>query len=150
MKKIFLAALLAVSLGASAFTAPEKTVSYHIRHQFAATFDNAENVNWTSHKHFIEATFVLDGEQMQAFYNNDGEFLGTSKTFAFDKLPKKGLTAIMKLYPYPPYKLQECIEFVNGDGEKNYYVSFQKENQKLVLQVSPYGKIEVFNTNPFK
>ena len=109
MKKIFLAALLAVSLGASAFTAPEKTVSYHIRHQFAATFDNAENVNWTSHKHFIEATFVLDGEQMQAFYNNDGEFLGTSKTFAFDKLPKKGLTAIMKLYPYPPYKLQECI-----------------------------------------
>jgi len=145
MKKMFLAALLAVIIGASAFAAPEKSINYHIRHQFSAAFNDAENVSWKADRHFVKATFTLEGEQMEAFYNNEGDFLGTSKTFAFDKLPKKALAAIMKLYPYPPYKLQECIEFVNGDGDKNYFVSFQKENEKLVLQISSFGKVELFN-----
>ncbi len=144
MKKIFLAALLAVSIGTSAFSASAKNVNDPIRDQFAAAFDNAQNVTWINENDFVVATFTIDGNQMKAFYNYDGDFIGTSKVFAFDKLPKNGLTSIMQKYPYPPYKLQECIEFVNADGEKNYFVSFEKDNQMLVLQIYTEGSVQLF------
>jgi len=93
MKKLIIAAFIAVAITGSAFAKPievtAETVSYRVLNSFKADFADAENVSWKVDKDFVKASFILDDEKMEAFYNTDGELLATSKAVAFDKLPKK-------------------------------------------------------------
>ena len=143
MKKFIITALIAVAIGTSAFADPS-TINRKVLNHFASEFSDAENVNWKVTTQFAEATFVLDGKKMQAFYNPEGEMIGTSETFAFNKLPKQALKTIAKKYPFPPYQLDECILFTNGDGESKYFVSFQTTKEKLVVEVSALGGVSEF------
>ncbi len=143
MKKLFIAVLLVAAIGTSAFANPT-TVNYKILNSFGTDFKGAENVSWKINKDFVKASFTYDETQIDAFYNIDGEFIGTSKQFELNKLPKKGLETITKKYPYPPYKLIESIELTYADGDKGYFISFEKNNETLVLQVSTSGEVSVF------
>ncbi|OIR08350.1 hypothetical protein GALL_95180 [mine drainage metagenome] len=111
---------------------------------FRTDFVDAENVSWKVSNEFVKASFTLDNTRLNAFYNLDGELIGTSKTFELNKLPKRALQTITKKYPYPPYKLGECIEMTYPDGEKSYFLSFEINNETLVLQVSRSGDVSVF------
>lgn len=143
MKKLFITALIAVAIGTSAFANPA-TVNHKILYSFGNDFKGAENVSWKVTDQFAKASFVYDETKMEAFYNLDGELIGTSKVFPLNKLPKSALKTITKKYPYPPYKLGECIEFLYPDGEKDYFLSFSTNNEKLVLQVTPVGDVSVY------
>jgi hypothetical protein len=146
MKKILFAVLLTVSIGATAFAAPEKIISHKVRHHFITFFNDAQNVEWKETEQFVKASFILNNEKVEAFYTHDGELLGTSKEFAFDKLPARALKSILNKYPYPEFNLQECIEFESSTGDKNYFVSFEKNDNINVLKISTYGIIEDFNS----
>ncbi|MDE3143049.1 MAG: hypothetical protein KGL19_02760 [Bacteroidota bacterium] len=143
MKKLFIAVLFVAAIGTSAFANPT-TVNYKILNSFGTDFKGAENVSWKVTSEFVKASFVYENTKLNAFYNLDGELIGTSKTFELNKLPKKALETITKKYPYPPYKLGECIEMTYPDGEKNYFLSFEINNETLVIQVSRAGEISVF------
>lgn len=143
MKKLFIAVLFVTAIGTSAFANPS-TVNYKIMNNFRTDFVDAENVSWKVSNEFVKASFTLDNTRLNAFYNLDGELIGTSKTFELNKLPKRALQTITKKYPYPPYKLGECIEMTYPDGEKSYFLSFEINNETLVLQVSPTGYVSVF------
>lgn len=144
MKKLFITALAAIAIGTSAFAAPA-SVSKYVTANFAASFAKAKNVTWKSNEQFDMVSFVIDNEQLNAFYGTDGELIGTSKTFAFDKLPKAALETITTKYTFPDYQLQDCIEFVNSANEKNYYVSFGKKNESVVLEINRSGIVSVFS-----
>ena len=70
---------------------------------------------------------------MKRFYNFDGTTIGTSKAIALDRLPKTALATITNKYPFPPYNLKECIEFINADNEKLYYISLIERKTKLIF-----------------
>ena len=141
MKQLFIMALLAIAT--SSFAEPN-TISTKVNDHFAAAFKNAKNIAWKADKKFDKVSFILGGEKVQAFYDVDGELIGTSKTFAFDKLPKSGLETITTKYTYPEYQLQDCIEFVNSSNEKNYYVSLHTKNETVVLEITKGGMVSVF------
>ncbi len=143
MKKLFITALIAVAIGTSAFANPT-TVSTKVLNSFTTDFKGAENVNWKISSDFVKASFVFEEKEYTAFYNFDGDLLGYSRSFAFNKLPKRAIETIAAKYPYPPYKLTECIEYTNADGEKNYFISFEKSLQILVVQVSLNGEVSEF------
>jgi len=145
MKKLFITALIAVAIGTSAFADPNTSaVNSKVLNNFSNEFRGSENVSWKISSNFIKASFVYDEKAYEAFYNVDGDLIGTSSEFNFAKLPKKAIATIAKQYPYPPYKLNECIEYTNADGEKNYFVSFEKSAQLVVLQVSLTGEVSEF------
>lgn len=146
MKKLFITALIAIAAASSSFAAPNK-VNSNLNDHFTSTFSNAKNVSWKSYSYarFDKVSFVLDNEKVNAFYNREGELLGTSKNMAFDKLPKNAITTITTKYTYPEYQVQECIEFVNSDNEKSYFVSFEKSKESLVLAISETGIVNIFS-----
>lgn len=148
MKKLILAALIAVSITTSAFA--DVTVNAKITENFQTEFYDATNVVWTVSNNFAKAVFTVEGEKMEAFYNLDGSTIGVSKTLALDKLPKNALKTITKKYPFPPYVLKECIEFTNADGEKKFYVSLEEAKTKLILEVSATGAVDIFKNNKIK
>lgn len=149
MKKILYAALIAVFVTTSAFAGV--TVNVKITESFKSEFADASNVTWTTGKDFAKASFILEGEKMEAFYNLDGTAIGVSKAIGLDKLPKTSIRNITKKYPFPPYALKECIEFVNADGETKYYVSLEEEaKSKIILEVSANGSVQVYKKSKIK
>jgi hypothetical protein len=143
MKKLFILALIAIATGTSAFAGPT-TISTKVTEHFAASFKNAKNVEWKVSDNFDRVSFILNGEKVQAFYDGDGDLIGTSKTYALDKLPKSALETITTKYTFPEYQVKECIEFVNSSNEKNYYVSMDKKNETVVLEITKGGMVSVF------
>jgi hypothetical protein len=142
MKKLFIAALIVVVTGTSAFAIDKSIANFKVKSSFDAQFSSAENVNWTAKENYIKASFTLAGEPIEAFYNpTDGELIGVSRKVEFNKLPLSAVQKIKK--EYAAYKVTDSIEFDN-DTEKAYYVSLEDGGKKKILVVSLYGTVNVY------
>lgn len=143
MKKIITIALMTSLVITSAFAGPTN-VSNKVNTHFTKTFHKATNINWKVGKEYDKATFELNNETITVFYNKDGDLIGSSKTQAFDKLPKAAIETITRKYTFPEYQLTDCIEFVNANNEKKYYVSFETQNENIIIDISIYGTVTTF------
>ena len=143
MKKLIITAIIAVAIGTSAFATPSGT-STKVNDHFAATFSKAKNVSWKKDGSIDKVSFLMGNEKVNAFYDTDGELLGTSKDLAFDKLPKAAIETITTKYTFPEYQVKECMEFTNASNEKNFYVSFHNAGETLVLEITKAGVVSVF------
>ena len=141
MKKLFIAALIVVAAGSSAFAKDVTKVNYKVQNQFEAQFTGAQNVVWSSKENYLKASFTLADENVEAFYGTDGEVMGVSRKVDIKKLPLNAIQKIKK--DYAGYKVTDSIEF-DQDGEKSYYVSLEDGNKKQILQVSLYGNVSVY------
>ena len=145
MKKLLIAAMMVAAIGSTAFAADVKKLSLKVKNSFESQFADAQNVSWSFGEKFTKATFMLDDQQMEAFYSPDGETIGYTKDIEIKQLPKTAVQKINKTYA--EYKISGAIEFTN-DEVKNYYVSIASGNKKLILEVSPTGDVRKFN--PFQ
>ncbi|MES2005912.1 MAG: hypothetical protein V4450_15445 [Bacteroidota bacterium] len=146
MKKVFITVLAAIAIGTSAFAGPVSK-SIKVNDHFTASFKKASNVSWSATDKFEEVSFEMNNEKINAFYDNEGELIGTMKKFAFDKLPKSAIETITTKYTFPNYQLQDCVEFVNDAKQTNYYVSFDSKDKTVVLEISKTGVVSVFAKN---
>ncbi|HEX8357500.1 MAG TPA: hypothetical protein VF610_08820 [Segetibacter sp.] len=139
MKKLLFAALITVSLMSSAFASPVEGVSYFISNSFAGSFPKATNVNWKVTANFTKASFILNNVPTEAFYDRNGEFIGTSRAIAIDQMP----THIKRIFAkkYSGYTVKESIEF-SGIEETSYYISAENEKGTVILKAAR-GVIEV-------
>ncbi len=133
MKKLFIAALLTITLTASAFATDTKKVNAMAIRNFNVEFTKASKVTWTSTADYVKATFVLDNEKMEAFYNGAGEKIGASKAITINDLPVKTKRALAK--DFDGYTVKEAIEFSTSD-EVSYYISLQNEKESVILKVN--------------
>ena len=138
MKKLFIAALLAVTVTASAFAKDTKKVNGRALSSFNVEFGKASDVSWTATDNYAKATFVLNSEKMEVFYNTAGEKIGTSRTISMDELPVKTKRAFAK--DYSGYTVKESIEF-DGVEESGYYISAENEKESLVLKVNALNEL---------
>lgn len=145
MKKLFILTLAVIALGTSAFADTNKKTRYNGASHFSSTFTGVKEVNWSADEKFEKASFLENGIKKEVFYTHDGELIGSTKTYAFDKLPKSALQTITTKYTYPEYQLEDCIEFTNAAGETSYFISMEKTNQKLVLEISEAGSVSIFS-----
>jgi hypothetical protein len=142
MKKLFIAALIVVVTGTSAFAVDKNIANYKVKSSFEAQFSSAENVNWTAKENYIKASFTLQGQQVEAFYSpTDGELIGVTRKVEFNKLPLNAIQKIKK--DYAGYKITDSIEF-EGDTDRAYYVSLEEGDKKKILLVSLYGTVSVY------
>lgn len=141
MKKLLIAALMVVAISVSAF-ADNSHINTKVLNHFQTRFEGASNVHWKTGDLFVKASFTMKEQRMEAFYDVDGELIGTSYNVTMDKLPARAIKAINERYP--DYEVRETIEFDNVKDGLSYYVSVVKEHTKVVLQVSEQGDVTVF------
>jgi len=144
MKKKFLVIAVVIMLTKTAF-ADENNISFSIINSFKTNFTSAKNVNWKLANDYVKASFEINGINKVAIYNYEGELIATSNKFEFNNLPQNAIETIAKKYPFPPYKLKDCIELVEADNEKNYFASFETAKETLVLKISLSGKVSTFS-----
>ena len=140
MKKLFITALLAISVAAGAFAAPTK-VSSAILANFNAAFKKADNVLWVITNDYTKAAFTSDNKKMEVFYNYNGDIMGTSKSISLHELPVNSKRQFAKLFA--GYNVKEAIRF-EGFDETSYYISGENENESVILKVNDRNQVSVF------
>jgi hypothetical protein len=136
MKKLFITALLTVTVATSAFASDEKKLNVNVLRSFEAQFEFAENVKWNTNSKYIKASFEVEGKKTDAFYNLDGEYIGSSEKITLEDLPVQAKRTFAKRYS--DYTVKEAIKF-DGVEETAYFVSAENEKQSLVLKITGAG-----------
>src|SRR4051812_15177345 len=90
MKKLFITAAIAM-IGLTTFAADggkkntsEAGVSTTVLNSFAATFTDVKDAKWTVSANSQKATFVLNAIEYTAYYDLQGEFIGTTNRVSYD------------------------------------------------------------------
>lgn len=133
MKKLLLAAFVAVSIISSAFAAPSQTANYFVSNSFKQDFPFVSNVQWTISASFSKATFLLNNIKTEAFYKADGELIGTASAITLDELPTNAKRTFAKRYS-SCYIVKEAIKF-EGVEETAYYISAADGKESVILKV---------------
>ncbi len=141
MRKLFLAALLTVTVAASAFAKDINSKNVRAERRFSADFRDAEKVQWTLRSTFAKANFYLNGEKREAFYDLNGEMIGTSSNISLNKLPVAAKRIFAK--KYDGYTVKEAIHF-EGIEEAAYYISAENEKESVILKVTDSNTVSVF------
>jgi len=141
MKKLFIAALLAISVASSAFAADVATVKAIVLNNFKHDFERATEVSWKANSDYAKATFILDHQKMEVFYNSDGDIIGTSKAISLDELPVKAKRTFAQ--KFDGYTVKEAIRF-EGNEDAAYFISAENEKESVVLKVADNSQVSIF------
>ncbi len=144
MKNLVIATMMLLFIGTSAFAAT-KDAPFRSINALKKAYEQSNQITWSKYDAYQKASLVEAGMTTEMFYTLDGDLIGTSKVFAYDKLPKNALSQMAVKYAYPGFELVKCIEFVNADNEINYYLSLSALNEDLYLQVNEEGQITEMN-----
>ena len=142
MKKIFIAAVMAIAVSTSAFADASK-VSSTIRSNFSADFAGASEVEWKTTSDFTKASFVLDGAKVEAFYNAQGQLFATGTSIDMSALSKKTLQTIAK--KYAGYVIKEAVTVTNDEQVATKYIALEKANLRLIVEVDSDGGLSLFS-----
>lgn len=125
--------------------------------EFAEDFSNVQDVMWKVEPGYSEAEFMRNNKAMMAFYNYDGELMGSGYYVDYADLPEKGRERIAKDYAdYTPQKamfyeddLDDDNDFLNFYGnflqKDAYFVLLQKDTKEIVVQVTENGEVSYFS-----
>jgi opacity protein-like surface antigen len=141
MKKFILAAF-AVILLSSAAIASNTIAATAISRQFKADYPGAAITGVHTGKEHTTIHFTLNNQQMQAFYDNEGNKLATSRNIGPGSLPAAARQTLA--VQYRAYIATEAIEMDHVQDGLCYYVRMQQGNRQVILCISSEGIVSVF------
>ena len=140
MKKLFISALLSVTVVLSSFAAAGNKAKFALPDNFSFQFKHASDVLWTSTANYAKATFVLNNVRTEALYTLAGDFIGTNQAITLEDLPVNAKREFAK--KYDGYTVKEAIRFEGAD-ESAYYISAENEKGSVILKVEDSGAISM-------
>lgn len=130
--------------------------SYEAKQHFQTDFANAQDVQWKRASYMDEATFTLNNVKEKAFYDFDGNLVGTVLPKQFSDIPASAQKHIQK--EYKDYQVDRVIMYDDNENNDtdmylygsqfedadNYFVELSKPGKNLILMVSPEGLVTFF------
>lgn len=162
MKKTGLTVLILAVICATAFAdgtskISKQRIAYMAKQEFSSDFANAKKVHWSRDQQYSEASFIQNNKPMRAFYDWNGELVGTTSTVSFNDLPASARKTIAK--QFKNYTISKVIRYHNMDegindlfplvpyeSSTNYFVALKKDDQLnySILKVTPDGLVSFF------
>jgi hypothetical protein len=123
---------------------------------FMKDFGDLSNVTWIKTDDYDEAVFTKDGHTLNAYYDDEGQLVGTTTLKSFADLPKKGQENLKILFWN--YAVQQIIWFQNIPGNNTpmklwntkitdsdeYLIEILYGFRRLVLSMDTEGRISLF------
>ena len=130
-------------------------VSHRAQQAFYADFGNIP-ASWKRTAYFDEATFLQNGQTMTAYYDYDGELVGSTTHKSFSDISDNAQHYINK--KYAAYTKEGVIYFDDNqfnesdmilygsqfEDRDNYFVVLKKDNETVILQVNTFGDVNFF------
>ncbi len=139
MKKLFITALLAITVAASGFAGEGKTAGFALPKDFSSKLKHFSDVEWTSCAGCIKATFILNNVKTEALYSAEGDLIGISQAITPEELPVNAKRVFAK--KYDGHTIKEAIRFQGFQGNA-YYIFGENEKGLVTLKVEE-NKIEL-------
>jgi hypothetical protein len=139
MKKIIIG-LVAASFLTVAMFGRNREPNPSVLQAFNTEFKNATNVEWQERPEFAKVSFILNGSRTEAYFEFDGELIGTARTILFDQLPLAALKEIESRFPKAAY--YDLTEY-DKRGEIFYMLIVEQGSKKLTVRVFPSGDVTV-------
>ncbi len=142
MKKLVTLLTAAMMLLCSfTFAFDSDNVNSTIKAAFLNDFASAKNVSWKKTSDFYFATFMLNSNEINAAYNEDGELVGTSRTVASSSIPMDITLQLAK--KYEGYSVAKKVLELSFEGTTRYYVTIMNDAYALKLKCTANGNVEV-------
>jgi len=147
MKKIFLSLTLSAALLSSAFTyAANNEPNFKVKQAFSSEFTQVKNVEWIvmDKEGVYQAKFIFNNETLQAFFTEDGEFLGTTRQVLKSQLPISVASGLEK--QYGSARLISIFEYSKKDG-LDYYITLTTDKGAMIVKATGNGEFSVYKKN---
>lgn len=127
------------------------------KNNFAEDFKGVSKVSWQKDDEFDVASFKLDNKKVQAYYDENGQLVGTITNTSLAELLQVSQKDIKK--KYKGYTVTEVVRY--DDNEDNntdmvlydtafdadsYFVELSDGKKTIVLLVDSAGEVSVFKT----
>jgi hypothetical protein len=140
MKIRFYLLCLALFAGSISF-AQLRQIPKEVRENFAQQYPMATDVDFDDDLVDVNVHFLLDGEKMNAEYNNKGIWKSTEKKWTFDKLPDAVKDGFNKS-KYAGRDIKEVVIIYYPGGTTQYRVKTEKSTlEKKYLYFTPEGRL---------
>lgn len=140
-RKMIAVAFAATILTTSAFASGEEDKDKAIKN-LKKEFSAAKDIQWKLTDNFIKASFNWNDQQLEVFYNYEGEMIAKSRHIKPVNLPIDAQRTIAE--KYAGYKFDETVEYNGEEGAHYFYASLVKDNKKVLLEISPEGYVSVY------
>jgi hypothetical protein len=138
-----LAATGARTAATPAATSTLETANTRAAFRFSTDFKGASGI-WSDEQNYNEVLFFWHNELMDAYYDKDGNLIGTFHQVDASELPAKATSKIASWYKGYDVKSTTVME---KDGQDPvYYVTVQSPAHLLILAVDQTGSVEEFKT----
>ncbi|HYM93317.1 MAG TPA: hypothetical protein VET23_04205 [Chitinophagaceae bacterium] len=141
MKKNYL--MLSLVLGitwTAAFANNDPKLNSRVLESFKKEFPGAQYVKWNDDKDFLKATFVLADYRAEAWFDANGELLGTIRDLLYDQLPLTVMRGVERRFP--DASPLEIREITNSNGTL-YKLVIESKKRKYNVDATPDGLISV-------
>jgi hypothetical protein len=122
MKKIIasITAFFLLALSVS-FAADSVTVPGPVARALMVDFEKPSNIEWKATNTFYKASFTSGTTALEAFYNEEGVLIATSRNITMDQLPLSLQKDLKRIAPV--YHEEELFEMLSDKGTE-YFVKF--------------------------
>jgi hypothetical protein len=134
-------ALVLTTLATTAFSNYSDNVNPQAVNEFNRTYANAQNAKWESLGSYLKVTFNMDGQQMFAYYRENGEQFAVTRNILSTQLPISLATALKA--KCDTQWLTELFE-ISANGETSYFATLYSADQITVLKANSSGNWSVF------
>ena len=147
MKKMILSLSIAAAL--LSFTtvhAADKNPDAKVKQAFNKEFSQVKEVEWSSISKdgVFQAKFSFNNETVQAFFTEDGEYLGTTRQVTKSQLPIMVTNALDK--QYSDARIVTIFEYSKTDGLA-YYVTLVTSKGSMIVKATGSGDVSIYKKN---
>ncbi|MDI3318600.1 hypothetical protein [Pinibacter soli] len=138
MKKLLILAALFISFSSFSYAI---NVNQKILNSFKKDFSTAINVQWKALEETVyQAEFSYNGELFNAYYNEDGELIGSARFINKGNMPLLISKSLQE--KYGNFLIRTAIEYNNGN-ETSYFITMVSQCKSVIVQASPSGSLSV-------
>jgi uncharacterized protein YxeA len=143
MKK-FITTIIAVALlgtGAAFAAADDNNPGDAVMASFKKDYAAATQVIWQNLDNLTQVSFTLGGRQLYAFYDADGERVGTATYISSSRLP---FALVQKIEnEYKGYNVNDQVIEFNTPYGTHYYVKVYNSKKQITLKSDTEGSLHV-------
>jgi hypothetical protein len=147
MKKIIISLTLSAALLSSTFIyAADIEPNGKVKQAFTDVFRKAKDVEWTTvnKEGVYQAKFNFNNETLQAFFTEEGDYIGTTRQIMASQLPIMVATGLEKQYAGD--RVITIFEYSKKDG-LDYYITLMTGKGAIIIKATGNGDLSVYRKN---
>ena len=142
MKKTILTTAMMITIAmTTAFANGNEKIDQRAKESFKSNFSTTQTVSWKKEGSLMKATFTMNAQVMNAYYNDNAELVAVTRNILSDQLPIALLTDLKK--NYSNFWVSDLFE-IAAQGQTSYYMTLENADETLVLQSDDFNTWSVY------